>query len=384
MERQRQNNAQKGSGFQEKDGVAGKVKDFPRALWNLLTNVPYMCLCMASSAENFMVSCVAVFGPKFMESVYTLTAGEAALLTGLVVIPSSLGGCVLGGYVIKRFNWQYRGRIKFAIGSLVISWFLLPAVFIQCPGLRFAGVTVDYSGTTNLELGESNITSACNFGCSCTDDYDPVCASTNVMYYSACHAGCAQQDDSGVTTKYSECLCVPGGDGSFGGTAVEGKCYEECNSLGWFAVLAFFMLFFAMASIVPNVTGIFEVVDISQRTTSLGLQSLFYRCLGTIPGPIVFGLLIDKSCMIWEDDCDDVRTCWLYENDQFALYLFLILIVFRTLSITFFTAAYFTYKPVTKKGEENGDEIKEPADVAMATKEIGMETDDTEKVDNRV
>lgn len=88
--------------------------------------------------------------------------------------------------------------------------------------------------------------------------------------------------------------------------------------------------------------------------------------------------------MIWEDDCDDVRTCWLYENDQFALYLFLILIVFRTLSITFFTAAYFTYKPVTKKGDENGDEIKEPADVAMATKEIGKETDDNEKLDNRV
>ncbi|KAJ8020704.1 Solute carrier organic anion transporter family member 4A1 [Holothuria leucospilota] len=351
IERERQNNTQQGSQYTK---TGARVVDFPLAIWNLLTNVPYMCICLATSAENFIVGCIAVFGPKFVESVFTLTPGQAALLTGLVVIPASLAGCVLGGYIIKRFNWQYRGRIKFAVICLLVSLIVLPAVFIKCPILNFAGVTFDYLGNP-LELGESNVTNACNMDCSCNDDYDPVCATTNVMYYSACHAGCKVQDSSGSLKEYSDCLCVSNDDGSYGGSAIQGKCYEECNGLIWFSVVVFLSLFFAMGTIVPSVTGIFEVVDIRQRTTALGLQSLFYRCLGTIPGPIVFGLLIDKSCMIWEEDCDS-RKCWLYENNQFALFLFIIIIVFRGLSITFFTLSYFTFKPIQK---EVDDEIKE-------------------------
>lgn len=79
IERERQNNSQQGSQYTK---TGARVVDFPLAIWNLLTNVPYMCICLATSAENFIVGCIAVFGPKFVESVFTLTPGQAALLTG--------------------------------------------------------------------------------------------------------------------------------------------------------------------------------------------------------------------------------------------------------------------------------------------------------------
>ena len=40
-------------------------------------------------------------------------------------------------------------------------------------------------------------------------------------------------------------------------------------------------------------------VPLAQRSYALGLQMGLIRVLGAIPGPIVFGILIDKTCILW-------------------------------------------------------------------------------------
>ena len=40
-------------------------------------------------------------------------------------------------------------------------------------------------------------------------------------------------------------------------------------------------------------------VPVAQRSYALGLQMDLVRVLGAIPGPIVMGRLIDKSCILW-------------------------------------------------------------------------------------
>ena len=51
-----------------------------------------------------------------------------------------------------------------------------------------------------------------------------------------------------------------------------------------------------------------------QRTLALGLQSLLFRAFGSIPGPIVFGVIIDSACLFWQFDCDRRGNCWVYNN----------------------------------------------------------------------
>ena len=43
-----------------------------------------------------------------------------------------------------------------------------------------------------------NLTSACNSACACARDYNPVCGSDGVVYYSACHAGCTSVNGTGL------------------------------------------------------------------------------------------------------------------------------------------------------------------------------------------
>lgn len=53
-----------------------------------------------------------------------------------------------------------------------------------------------------------------------------------------------------------------------------------------------------------------------QRTLALdlGVQSLVFRALGSIPGPIVFGVIFDSTCLFRRFDCGRRGNCWVYDN----------------------------------------------------------------------
>lgn len=55
-----------------------------------------------------------------------------------------------------------------------------------------------------------------------------------------------------------------------------------------------------------------------QRTLALGVQSLVFRALGSIPGPIVFGVIFDSTCLFWQFECDRRGNCWVYDNVQLS------------------------------------------------------------------
>lgn len=41
---------------------------------------------------------------------------------------------------------------------------------------------------------------------------------------------------------------------------------------------------------------------------------------GGIPGPIAFGSVIDHSCMLWQEQCGDQGSCYLYHNSAMSKY----------------------------------------------------------------
>ena len=82
----------------------------------------------------------------------------------------------------------------------------------------------------------------------------------------------------------------------------------------------------------------------------------YYLHIGYVPGPIIFGALIDKACLLWEYECsNDSRTCWSYDNTQLAYTMIGLAMGLRFLSICFYTGALCTYRPVEEGGEEDGD-----------------------------
>jgi len=80
-----------------------------------------------------------------------------------------------------------------------------------------------------------------------------------------------------------------------------------------------------------------------QRSLALGLQSVFFRAFGSIPGPITIGALFDASCVYWQEECGDRGNCWVYENYDLSLRMFSVIVGIRTVSLIFAFCTWMFY-----------------------------------------
>lgn len=64
----------------------------------------------------------------------------------------------------------------------------------------------------------------------------------------------------------------------------------------------------------PSTAATLRVVKSEERSIALGIQWLKVRFFGSTPGPIVIGALIDRSCILWHESCEDEGACIEYDN----------------------------------------------------------------------
>jgi solute carrier organic anion transporter family, member 4A len=128
--------------------------------------------------------------------------------------------------------------------------------------------------------------------------------------------------------------------------AVNTMCSSKCTYLGMFVVLCFFVMFFTFLATMPALSATLRCVDDKIRSFALGIQWIVVRIFGTIPAPIIFGGLIDESCILWQEDCGSDRgACLLYDNKAMARYMLLLALTGKACSVLFFFLAWFYYIP---------------------------------------
>ncbi len=93
----------------------------------------------------------------------------------------------------------------------------------------------------------------------------------------------------------------------------------------------------------------------SQRSLSLGLQTILLRGLGTIPGPIIFGYLMDQTCLLWRnEECstsDSSGSCLVYDNWSMNVYVLAVVTTWRLVGAVFFAVALYFNRTCNVKDE---------------------------------
>ncbi|KAM6225329.1 solute carrier organic anion transporter family member 4C1-like [Rhynchocyon petersi] len=339
------------SSSKEVDKNFGKsFKDFPAALKNLMRNTVFMCLVLSTTSEALVTTGFATFLPKFIENQFGLSSSFAATLGGAVLIPGAALGQVLGGVFVSKFKLTCKNAMKFSLSTSIVA-FLLSFVFIyaKCENEPFAGVSESYNGTGVL----GNLTAPCNANCNCLRSYYyPVCGKDGVQYFSPCFSGCMNSASNTHTKVYYNCSCIEGkteilSDAeSFGFEAKAGKCETHCIYLPIFLGIFFVTIIFTFMAGTPITVSILRCVNNNQRSLALGIQFLFLRLLGTIPGPIIFGTTIDSTCVLWDiNECGIQGACWVYNNIKMAHMLVVISVTCKVTTIFFNGLAIYLYKP---------------------------------------
>lgn len=331
-------------------GYGQDIKDIPRSMWRLLSNPVYITTCLGACMELMIVSGFIVFLPKYLETQFSLGKSQASVYTGSIAIPGACIGIFMGGCFLKRLQLTPRGAVQFVLVSnlVCLSCYTL-LFFLGCDNLKMAGTTIPYYNSSRASLSSAassgepfqvNLTAACNFGCECRmSDVEPVCGNNGLTYFSPCHAGCtafSAQDN------YTNCACVHANVTDFyagigGGSqaqasvaredfaevtvvpvATAGPCTRPCRTIYPFLMLLFFMTFIVAGTQMPLLMIVLRSVSEEERSFALGMQFVIFRLFGYIPAPILFGNMIDSTCLLWKSQCGEKGgRCLLYNIEAF-------------------------------------------------------------------
>ncbi|XP_069105648.1 solute carrier organic anion transporter family member 4A1-like [Argopecten irradians] len=321
------------------------VGHLTRSLKVLFLNPMFVCMLFVTITSGFLLAGFATFLPKFFEIQFGLSSSAAALYVGASAICAGAGGTFLGGYIVERFNLQIRGILKLSLVLLGLA-LLTSLIFIaNCSRVPFAGINVAYGDITKSIFVFSGTfkNDSCHSSCNCVrDNLNPVCGKDGITYFSPCFAGCGIVSHNTEPWEYNNCSCVGNVAGSVDATL--GTCESSCQYLPVYMVFIVLNMFFSFCMTMPSLTASLRCIPTKQRTFGLGIQWVIAKCLGFIPGPILFGKLIDMACVYWQDDCGDEGSCILYDNETLSYHFLAVTVVGRALSLLFLLFALLVYK----------------------------------------
>ena len=67
-----------------------------------------------------------------------------------------------------------------------------------------------------------------------------------------------------------------------------------------------------------SLLNILRCVPDNKRAFATGMQYLFMKTLGLLPGPLLFGHFVDNSCKLWQNTCGEKGRCFVYDVDEMS------------------------------------------------------------------
>ena len=190
-----------------------------------------------------------------------------------------------------------------------------------------------------------NLVFPCNADCDCAGvKYFPVCHEpTMTTFFSACHAGCNTILPNG---RFGNCSCIidpiymanssyasgvnisPLMDKDFYYTTnileevKTGACTFDCKvPYLTLTIIMCLTRLFACSGRIGNILVNYRCVEDRDKALAQGITMMMISIFAFIPGPIIYGALIDSTCLVWNDACGTRGNCWVHQPDMFRNYL---------------------------------------------------------------
>ena len=345
-----------------------KIAEFHQAetFWSvsksILTDRIWIFAAIGCAMEWFATAAYSNTGPQFVESVLGVHPSSASVLAGVVIVPGAALGTILGGIIDSKRHKNLCSTAFFNVKcAFTACIFMLAMMFINCQQAEVVGLDSDNFFTGGC--GDNT--------CGCSQQYSPICVA-NVTYFNPCVAGCTEwgskADIAEMTPQqqeelYDTCTCANSATGlDFAAeddpVLSDGLCSsQQCKQLGTFLLLFFCGIFFTFMNATPASVVICRVIPTHHSAISLSLSDIINKLLGTIPGPLFFGALMDTSCLVKSIvldgiTCESRESCALFENSRLLQHLAISLtLVFKSISMLFAGMCYMGLRG-TKEGEQ--------------------------------
>nr|XP_056714796.1 solute carrier organic anion transporter family member 2B1 [Euleptes europaea] len=339
------------------------VKMLPVVLMRNFKNPFFVVMIVALINLTSMIAGLATFLGKFLERQFRVGTAYASILIGSCNLPVAMLGLLLGGLIMKKFHLSHKQISLLCVISMGLCLvFQFPLFFLGCPAQQVSGLIPARSSGVG-----GGLVSDCNRMCNCSSTaYNPICGEDSVEYISPCHAGCSTLNyypSSKIVVNYTRCSCI--GTGGAMGSAVPGSCIKDCSRfLTPFMVLSCIAGFMASITQTPSFMLILRNVKAEDKSFAIGIQFLLLRLTAWLPAPVLYGTIIDTTCILWQWKCQRKAACLYYDSTSFRKRFIGVQLWFEACCFICLVIMFFLYwkKERSQKGpkEENHlDEIPE-------------------------
>ncbi|XP_033231286.1 solute carrier organic anion transporter family member 74D-like [Belonocnema kinseyi] len=347
------------------------IRDFFKTMKRLLTN-PIL-------AFNNLCGIVFILGgvghwrfmSKYVEVVFGVSASGNSMISGPISITGMVIGFLVSGGVINKYKpgagillvWNIIIGVAHLSGDLAF-------IFLGCDGTQIEGI--------NYNSMKVDMMFPCNADCNCEGvKYFPVCHEpTMTTFFSACHAGCSTILPNGG---FGNCSCITEqlsmtnfNQSGFSTSALiekdnyfttnifnevkTGACKFDCLApyLTFTIIRCLTGLLFCSGRI-GNILINFRCVAGRDKALAQSVTMMVMSVFALIPGPIIYGALIDATCLVWNNACGTRGNCWIHQPDMFRYYFNITATIFTTLGVLFDFGLWHVGKNVKLYGEEIKD-----------------------------
>lgn len=87
----------------------------------------------------------------------------------------------------------------------------------------------------------------------------------------------------------------------------------------------------------------------AQRSLALGIRQVIGRLAGSIPAPVIFGGILDQTCLSWHQPCGESGNCIVYENEGLSRGLVYALAVTLSFNMACYYASLIAHRRYTRQ-----------------------------------
>ncbi|KAG5676086.1 hypothetical protein PVAND_005940 [Polypedilum vanderplanki] len=123
----------------------------------------------------------------------------------------------------------------------------------------------------------------------------------------------------------------------FWGRMTPGACITGC-AIGFysFSIISSIINFFGTSGRIGNILVNFRCVSVKDKSVTQGLILMLVSLFALIPGPIIFGRIIDETCLVWTEQCSGRKgNCQLYDQKLFRYYVNLTALMLTSIGVFF-------------------------------------------------
>lgn len=323
------------------------IYDIFSLIKHLLLNLRFMGITGCAIVEALLIKGYLAFLSKHIEYQFRTTASHSSVYIGVISLFSVIFGTPLGAYCVKRFDMNGRQCAKFCCIILAMSSVIFLGLILHCReptidtshSLPVISTAFDDDYFDESVIEQEEIESPCKRKCRCDENfYQPVCDRIHQKtYQNPCLLGCRKI----LKGEYADCLCLQTNT-----TVTVGRCKERKCTINLYITLcgAFVVVFMSCCVIVPALKCVLHSVQPTHRAFSLGFRSTMTKTFGYLPGTILFGAIIDRTCKTWvRETCGINNQCKHYNNKKMAISLALLGCGFRSLSALFCAISWLAY-----------------------------------------